>query len=91
MKRITIETNRLKAIVELYVVCNEPGLAIQKTTDGKKMDIRVFINCDGAHIIIPNLHAYPSPYTEPYPLPPLPMPSLKTKFFGFITTLLRRK
>jgi hypothetical protein len=52
MKRILIPTERLKAIVELYVVCENPNI---KTTDGKVPDIHVVIDCDGAHIMMPNV------------------------------------
>lgn len=52
MKRILIPTKRLKAIVELYMVCQYPNL---KTMDGEEPDIRVVVDCDGAHVMMPNV------------------------------------
>jgi len=54
MKRILIETERLKAIVELYLVCQNPQF-VRETTDGKDPDMRVVIDEVGAHIMIPNM------------------------------------
>jgi len=54
MKRILIKTEKLKSIVELYLVCHNPTF-VGETTDGKDPDIRVHINEEGAHITIPNI------------------------------------
>lgn len=52
MKRILIDTKRLKAIVGLYVACHEQPFEL---LSGKEPDIRVVIDKDGAHVMMPNV------------------------------------
>jgi len=54
MKRIFIETDILKKVVANHVWSMNNDLRPQFTLDGKEADIRVYIDEEGAHVMIPN-------------------------------------
>ena len=54
MRRITIDTDILKKIVATHVWSTHGDLRPQFTLDRKEADIRVVIDEEGAHVMIPN-------------------------------------
>ena len=54
MKRIYIEMDKVKKIVENHVWSEHKDLRPQFTLDGEEADIRVYVDEEGAHIMIPN-------------------------------------
>jgi len=54
MKRIYIEMDEVKKIIENHVWCMDNKLRPEYTLDHKEADIRAYIDEEGAHVMIPN-------------------------------------
>ena len=54
MRHIYIDMDEVKKIIENHVWTEYEGLTPQHTLDGKEPDIRVYIDEEGAHMMIPN-------------------------------------